>query len=39
MDARERIIKAFNHEEADKVPRFELTVDNYDVCNHFKEEY
>ncbi|TFG14907.1 MAG: hypothetical protein EU535_02705 [Promethearchaeota archaeon] len=39
MNARERIIKALNHEEPDKVPSFELSIDNLKICKHFGEDY
>ena len=39
MNARERVLKALDHEEPDKVPSFELSIDNFDICNHFGEEY
>ena len=39
MNARERILKTLNHEEPDKVPSFELSIDNLSICNHFGEEY
>ena len=39
MDARERILKALDHEEPDKVPSFELSIDNLRICKHFGEEY
>ncbi len=39
MNARERVLKALNHEEADRIPTFEIEIDNYEICHHFKEEY
>jgi len=39
MKARERIKIAFNHEEPDKVPSFELSIDNVKICHHFGEEF
>ncbi len=39
MNARERILKALNHEESDRVPSYEMEIDNFDVCHHFGEEY
>lgn len=39
MNARERILKAINHEEPDRVPSFELSIDNLSICQHFGEEY
>ncbi|MHA1255465.1 MAG: uroporphyrinogen decarboxylase family protein [Promethearchaeota archaeon] len=39
MNVRERILKTINHEEPDKVPSFELSIDNLSICKHFGEEY
>jgi uroporphyrinogen decarboxylase len=39
MDARERILSAMDHKEPDKVPSFELSIDNLAICKHFGEEY
>ena len=39
MNAIERIKKTLNHEESDRVPSYEIVIDNYDVYNHFGEEY
>ncbi len=39
MNARERVLKALNHEEPDKVPSFELSIDNLSICKNFNEEY
>ncbi|TFF63816.1 MAG: hypothetical protein EU521_00215 [Promethearchaeota archaeon] len=39
MDAKERILKTINHEEPDKVPSFELSIDNFKICKHFNEKY
>lgn len=39
MNARERLKTALNHEEPDKVPSFELSIDNFNICKHFGEEY
>ncbi|TFF99006.1 MAG: hypothetical protein EU541_06075, partial [Promethearchaeota archaeon] len=39
MNSRERILKAIHHEEPDKVPSFELSIDNLAICKHFGEEY
>jgi uroporphyrinogen decarboxylase len=39
MNARERLLKALDHEEPDKVPSFELSIDNFKICKHFDEEY
>jgi len=39
MNTHERILKTLNHEEADKVPSFELSIDNLKICHHFSEDY
>ena len=39
MNARERVLKALDHEEPDKVPSFELSIDNFKICQHYGEEY
>jgi uroporphyrinogen decarboxylase len=39
MNAKERIEKAINHEEADRVPTFELGIDNLNIIKHFKSKY
>ncbi len=39
MDARERVIKAINHEEPDKVPSYESSIDNLKILNHYDEQY
>ena len=39
MDSRERIRKTLNFEEADKVPSFEMSIDNFKICEHFNEAY
>jgi len=39
MDARERLFKTLNHEEPDRVPSFELSIDNLNICKHFGMEY
>ncbi len=39
MKARERIIKTLNHEEPDRIPSFEISIDNLSVCKHFGVEY
>lgn len=39
MNVRERILKILNHEEADKVPTYELVIDNLEICKHFGEDY
>ena len=39
MDSRERIRKVLNFEEPDKVPSFEMSIDNFKICEHFNEAY
>jgi len=39
MNCRERILTALNMEEPDKVPSFELSIDNLKICKHFNEDY
>jgi len=39
MDAKERIIMTINHEEPDKVPSYEGSIDNLSVCNHYDVRY
>lgn len=39
MNARKRLNLIMNHEEADIVPSFELSIDNLDICQHFGEKY
>jgi len=39
MNAKERVLKAFNHEEADRVPFWEASIDNLKVCKHFGTKY
>ena len=39
MDCRERIRLALDFEEPDKVPSFEMSIDNFNICRHFNEEY
>jgi uroporphyrinogen decarboxylase len=39
MNARERVIKTINHEEADRVPSYEGSIDNLAVINHYEEKY
>ncbi len=39
MNAKERILKVVNHEEADRVPSFEGTIDNLTIYNHFGLKY
>ncbi|MCP4764487.1 MAG: hypothetical protein GY870_22115, partial [archaeon] len=39
MDAIDRVLKAMEHEEPDRVPIYEALIDNRPIYNHFKEEY
>ena len=39
MDAIERVLKALEHEEPDKVPTYEALIDNPLIYEHFGEEY
>jgi len=39
MDARERVLKTIDHEEPDRIPSFETSVDNVKVCEHYGEKY
>ncbi|MFX0105605.1 MAG: uroporphyrinogen decarboxylase family protein [Candidatus Hodarchaeota archaeon] len=39
MNSRERILTTLNHKEPDKVPSFELSIDNLKICKHFNEDY
>ncbi len=39
MNAKERIMKTLNHEEPDKVPAFEGSIDNLTICEHYGEKY
>jgi len=39
MNTRERVIKAINHEEPDKVPSYEGSIDNLRILNHYGEQY
>jgi len=39
LDARERVLKTVNHEEPDRVPSFETSVDNLRVCAYYGEKY
>lgn len=39
MNARERVLKAINHEEPDKVPSFEASIDNLSICKHYGAKY
>lgn len=39
MDAKERVLMAMDHKEPDRVPSFELSIDNLKICEHFGQEY
>ena len=39
MNAQERVLKTLNHEEPDKVPSFELSIDNLTICNYYNVQY
>lgn len=39
MDAKERVLKAVNHEEPDQIPSFEVTIDNLKIYTHFGLKY
>ncbi len=39
MSARERIIKTICHEEPDRVPSYENSIDNLSICKHFRVRY
>jgi uroporphyrinogen decarboxylase len=39
MNARDRVLKTLNHEEPDKVPSFELSIDNLMICKHYGLQY
>lgn len=39
MNAKERILKAINHEVPDRVPSFELSIDNLSIYNYFNTKY
>ena len=39
MDAKERVLKAINHEEADRVPYWEASIDNLKVCEYYGTRY
>jgi len=39
MNAKERVFKALNHEEADRVPCSEGTIDNLEVCKYYGTKY
>ncbi|MHA1437772.1 MAG: uroporphyrinogen decarboxylase family protein [Promethearchaeota archaeon] len=39
MNAKERILKAINHEEPDRVPSFEASIDNLKICKYYHSKY
>ncbi len=39
LSARERIIKTICHEEPDRVPSYESSIDNLSICKHFRVRY
>jgi uroporphyrinogen decarboxylase len=39
MDARERVIKTINHEEPDKIPSYEGSIDNLSIIHYYGEKY
>ncbi len=39
MDAKERMLKTLNHEEPDRVPSIELSIDNLEVYKHYGSKY
>ncbi|MFX0042460.1 MAG: uroporphyrinogen decarboxylase family protein [Candidatus Hodarchaeota archaeon] len=39
MISRERICLALDFKEADKVPSFEMSIDNFNICRYYNEEY
>ncbi len=39
MNAQERMLTAINHEEPDRVPTFEISIDNLEICSHFNVKY
>ena len=39
MKAKERILAALNHKEPDKVPTFELSIDNIQICKYYGVKY
>ena len=39
MNAQERIVKTINHEEPDRVPWFELGIDNLKIVGHYGSKY
>ncbi|MHA1273865.1 MAG: uroporphyrinogen decarboxylase family protein [Promethearchaeota archaeon] len=39
MDAKERVLKEINHEEPDKIPSFEASIDNLSIYRHYGAKY
>lgn len=39
MKSKERVLISLRHEEPDRVPCFELSIDNLKICEYFKEKY
>ncbi len=39
MDAKDRVLKAINHEEADRVPYWEASIDNLKICEYYGAKY
>lgn len=39
MDAIERVRKTIEHEEPDRVPSFEWSIDNVEICQYYGENY
>ena len=39
MDSRERVIKTIKHEEPDRIPSYEGSIDNLKILTHFGEQY
>ena len=39
MKAIERVLAVLNHEEPDKVPSYELVIDNLEICEKYNEKY
>jgi uroporphyrinogen decarboxylase len=39
LTAQERVIKTISHEEPDKVPSYEGSIDNLAICKHYKVKY
>lgn len=39
MKARDRVLRELDHEEPDKIPWFELSIDNLKICDHYSEGY